>query len=236
MNLITPIPTPIPTHKQAAGCSALVAALAAFPTVPRVLFGACYAIVQLAAGNAHCRKRLGEAGACRHIERGMSGPCAADPNVVEWACRALGDLAHESEDNQAKIRATGGTRQVVEALARFPDNPRVQFAGCYALTHVAAGNRANQIHLGELGACERVVQAVVDHPRESNVRAWAFRALIALAAKANISGKLARDAHSLFEMVKVLKESNFEAEQQQQQGQQERQGRRQGPAAGKAVR
>lgn len=197
---------------DAAGCSALVGALAAFPHVPRVQFAACYAIVNLTSTNAHCRKRLGEAGACRHIEKGMSGPCAVDSNVMEWACRALGDLANSNVENQTKIRTTGGCRQVVQALANFPDYQRTQFAGCYALTHLVAGNRANQIHVGEVGGCERIVQAIVDYPKDSNVRAWGFRALIALAAKSAIATQL-MDAGSLFDMVKVLKESNYQHEQ-----------------------
>jgi len=77
------------------------------------------------------------------------------------------------------------------------------------------------MHLGELGACERVVMAVVDYPRDSNVRAWAFRALIAMAAKTNISGKLMREAQSLLDFVKCLKEANWQHEQKQQRRQQQ---------------
>jgi len=189
---------------DAAGCSALIQTLATFPNVPAVQFAACYAIVNLASNNAHARKKLGDAGACRHIEKGMSGPCAVDPNVLEWACRALGDLANENEENQTKIRMTGGCRQVVLALSQHPQNGRVQFAGCYALTHLVAGNRLNQVHVAEVGGCEAIVRAIVDFPKGSNVRTWAFRALIAMAATVSCAGGLA-EVGTLFEMVKVMK-------------------------------
>lgn len=189
---------------DAGGCSILVQTLAAFPNVPTVQFAACYAIVNLASNDAHARIKLGNAGACHHIQKGMSGPCAVDPNVVEWACRALGDLASENEENQTRIRLTGGCKQVVAALDQHSQIARVQFAGCYALTHLVAGNRLNQVHVAEAGGCEAIVRAILDFDKGGSVRTWAFRALVAMAAKVSCAEGLA-EVGTLFEMVKVLK-------------------------------
>ncbi|KAM3571515.1 hypothetical protein VYU27_006457 [Nannochloropsis oceanica] len=189
---------------DAGGCSTLVQTLASFPNVPTVQFAACYAIVNLASSDVRARIKLGNAGACRHILKGMSGPCAVDPNVVEWACRALGDLASGNEENQVRIRLTGGCKQVVATLGQHSQNARVQFAGCYALTHLVAGNKMNQLHVAEAGGCEAIVRAILDFDEGSSIRTWGFRALVAMAATVSCADGLA-EVGTLFEMVKVMK-------------------------------
>jgi len=154
--------------------------LSRFLHLARVYFSACYVIVNLAQTNLEARKALGTAGACQQVVRGFAGPCGSDLDVLEWSCRALGDLANGCRENQERIRLEGGCTKVLETLSLLKETSPVHVSGCYALTHLIAGNRDAQVQVGASHGCEKLVNVILKSLPDSQARLWAFRALLTL--------------------------------------------------------
>lgn len=105
----------------------------------------------------------------------------SDPNVHEWGCRALAELASSVRTNQTDIRTVGGCMAVVSALAKHSAHARVQFAGCYAISCIAEDSPANRLHFAEIGGIAAVIRAMENCPSDSHVQEWGCRALAELA-------------------------------------------------------
>ncbi|CAG9578247.1 conserved hypothetical protein [Leishmania major strain Friedlin] len=115
--------------------------------------------------------------------------------LVKNACRALAQVAFNSECYRDEMSAKGVITFIIRGMAQHPNYDRAQMHGCVALSYLSWTNEDNAAQITANHGYKVVVDAMRNHPSNHEVQEHACRAL------ANISNVSLTDSLAALEQI-----------------------------------
>lgn len=99
------------------------------------------------------------------------------PALVKNACRALAQVAFNSDAYRDEMCASGVIPLIIKGMAQHPSYDRVQMHGCVALSYLSWNNDVNSAQIAANRGYAVIVDAMRNHSHNSEVQEHASRAL-----------------------------------------------------------
>lgn len=115
--------------------------------------------------------------------------------LVKNACRALAQVAFNSERYRDEMSAKGVIPFIIRGMAQHPNYDRAQMHGCVALSYLSWTNEDNAAQITANHGYKVIVDAMRNHPNNHEVQEHACRAL------ANISNVSLTDSVAALEQI-----------------------------------
>ena len=153
---------------------------------PRLQEMACLALGTMC-WNVELKAEVVNAGGIRCILKALEKHMSS-PGVVKNACRALAQIAFNSEPYRNEMSAMGAISLILQAMELHPTHDRAQMHACVALSYLSWTNEANATEIAHRNGFQLIVLAMKNHPMNHEVQEHGCRAL------ANISNVTPVDA------------------------------------------